>query len=144
MPPNDPHRWIKWCASPWEFNLSTVLWLLWLHGVVRAGKRPSVLRPVWTAFTFLLKSRLNSFRLFLCSFQNLDWSFIYLSLKVATSFTTISWWSGEGNGNPLQYSCWENPTDRGAWWAIVHGVTKTRTLLKQLSTWWSSYQLLCS
>ena len=31
---------------------------------------------------------------------------------------------GEGNGNPLQYSCLENPMDRGAWWATVHGVTK--------------------
>ena len=31
---------------------------------------------------------------------------------------------GEGNGNPLQYSCLENPTDRGAWWATVHGVVK--------------------
>ena len=34
---------------------------------------------------------------------------------------------GEGNGNPLQYSCLENPMDRGAWWATVHGVAKTRT-----------------
>ena len=34
-----------------------------------------------------------------------------------------------GNGNPLQYSCLENPTDRGAWWAIVHGVTKSQTRL---------------
>ena len=31
---------------------------------------------------------------------------------------------GEGNGNPLQYSCLENPMDRGAWWATVHGVTR--------------------
>ena len=31
---------------------------------------------------------------------------------------------GEGNGNPLQYSCWENPMDRGAWRATAHGVTK--------------------
>ena len=31
---------------------------------------------------------------------------------------------GEGNGNPLRYSCLENPMDRGAWWAIVHGVAK--------------------
>jgi len=31
---------------------------------------------------------------------------------------------GEGNGNPLQYSCLGNPRDRGAWWAIVHGVEK--------------------
>ena len=34
---------------------------------------------------------------------------------------------GEGNGNPLQYSCLENPTDRGTWWATVHGVTKNWT-----------------
>ena len=32
-----------------------------------------------------------------------------------------------GNGNPLQYSCLENPTDRGAWWATVHGVAKSQT-----------------
>ena len=34
---------------------------------------------------------------------------------------------GEGNGDPLQCSCLENPMDRGAWWATVHGVTKSRT-----------------
>ena len=36
---------------------------------------------------------------------------------------------GEGHGNPLQYSCLENPVDRGAWWAVVHGVTKSWTSL---------------
>ena len=35
----------------------------------------------------------------------------------------------EGNGHPLQYSCLENPMDRGAWWAAVHGVAKSRTQL---------------
>ena len=35
--------------------------------------------------------------------------------------------SGGGNGNPLQYSCLENPMDRGAWRAMVHGVTKSQT-----------------
>ena len=34
---------------------------------------------------------------------------------------------GEGNGNPLQYSCWETSMDRGGWRAIVHGFTKSRT-----------------
>ena len=33
----------------------------------------------------------------------------------------------EGNGTPLQYSCLENPMDRGAWWAAVHGVARSRT-----------------
>ena len=35
--------------------------------------------------------------------------------------------SGGGQGNPLQYSCLENPTDRGAWWSKDHGVTESRT-----------------
>ena len=37
---------------------------------------------------------------------------------------------GEGNGNPLQCSCLENPRDRGAWWAAIYGVTQSRTRLK--------------
>ena len=41
--------------------------------------------------------------------------------------------SGEGNGNPLQYSCLENPTDRGTWWATVHGVAKSRTRLSDFT-----------
>ena len=36
--------------------------------------------------------------------------------------------SGEGNGNPLQYSYLENPMDGGAWWATVHGVTESETI----------------
>ena len=40
---------------------------------------------------------------------------------------------GEGNGNPLQYSCLENPKDRGAWWATVHRVAKSQTRLKDLA-----------
>ena len=34
---------------------------------------------------------------------------------------------GGGHGNPLQYSCLENPMDRGVWWATVHGITKSQT-----------------
>ena len=48
----------------------------------------------------------------------------------------ILWWErspGEGNGTPLQYSCLENPMDRGAWWATVHGVTQSWTQLMYLS-----------
>ena len=41
---------------------------------------------------------------------------------------------GGGRGNPLQYSCLENPMDSGAWWAIVHRVAASQTRLKQLST----------
>ena len=44
------------------------------------------------------------------------------------------WCTGEGNGNPLQCSCLENPRDRGAWWAAVYGVAQSWTRLKQLSS----------
>ena len=49
---------------------------------------------------------------------------------------------GEGNGNPLQYSCLENPRDGEAWWAAFYGVAQSRTLLKQLSSSGSSRQLI--
>ena len=46
---------------------------------------------------------------------------------------------GEGNGNPLQCSCLENPRDGGAWWAAVYGVAQSPTRLKRLSSSSSSY-----
>ena len=56
--------------------------------------------------------------------------FFFLSLLLG--LITFGYLSdnGEGNGNPLQYSCLENPVDRGAWWAAVHGVTQSQTRLK--------------
>ena len=47
----------------------------------------------------------------------------------ATSLSSI----GEGNGNPLRCSCLENPRDRGAWWAAVHGAAKSRTRLSHFN-----------
>ena len=41
---------------------------------------------------------------------------------------------GEGNGNPFQYSCLDNPMDRGAWWATVHGVAKSQTRLSDFTS----------
>ena len=59
-------------------------------------------------------------------------------------------WIGEGNGNPLQCSCLENPRDGGAWWAAVYGVVQSWTRLKWLSSssnlgWipWPLWALLC-
>ena len=46
---------------------------------------------------------------------------------------------GEGNGNPLQNSCLENPRDEGAWWAAIYGVSQNQTRLKQLSSSSSSF-----
>ena len=55
----------------------------------------------------------------------------------ATSLSRI----GEGNGNPLQCSCQENPRDSGAWWATIYGVTQSRTRLKWLSNSSSSMHM---
>ena len=52
---------------------------------------------------------------------------LLLGRKVMTNLDSIF---GEGNGNPLQCSCLENPRDREAWWAIVYGVAQSRTRLK--------------
>ena len=50
---------------------------------------------------------------------------------------------GEGNGNPLQCSCLENPRDGGAWWAAISGVTQSRTRLPRLSSSSSSSHFSC-
>ena len=50
---------------------------------------------------------------------------------------------GEGNGNPPQYSCLENPRDRGAWWAAIYGVTQSWTRLERLSSS-SMYLHICT
>jgi len=60
----------------------------------------------------------------------------------ARDITELGLIPGEVHDNPLQYSCLENPMDRGAWWATVHGVTKSWTQVKQLSTAQHSYGYL--
>ena len=55
-------------------------------------------------------------------------------MKIYGHLLSFPGWSvGEGNGTPLQYSCLENPMDGGAWWAAVHGVTKSRTQLSDFT-----------
>ena len=48
---------------------------------------------------------------------------------------------GEGNGNPLQYSCLGNPMDRGTWWATVHGVSKSQTRLSDFTFTLNSFPM---
>ena len=56
------------------------------------------------------------------------------SLRVRCDWATLLSRIGEGNGNPLQCSCLENPRDRGAWWAATYGVAQSQTNLKWLSS----------
>ena len=55
------------------------------------------------------------------------------SFHIFYELTHCSLLTGEGNGTPLQYSCLENPMDRGAWWAAIHGVEKSRTRLSDFT-----------
>ena len=48
---------------------------------------------------------------------------------------------GEGNGNPLQHSCLENPMDGGAWWPTVHGVAKSQIQLSNFTNWYLEFSL---
>ena len=66
------------------------------------------------------------------------------SQRVRHDWATSLSHTEEGNGNPLQCSCLENPRDEGAWWAAVHGVTQSRTRLKQLSSSSSSSNVCMS
>ena len=58
----------------------------------------------------------------------------FLLLFVHSSCQPLTHYIGEGNGSPLQYSCLENPRDRGAWWAAIYEVALSRTRLKRLSS----------
>ena len=53
--------------------------------------------------------------------------------SLPSNFGIVAVIAGEDNGTPLQYSCLENPMDRGAWWATVHGVAKSRTWLSDFT-----------
>ena len=65
------------------------------------------------------------------------------SLRVRYDCETSLSRIGEGNGNPLQCSCQENPRDGGAWWAAVYGIAQSRTQLKRLSSSSSIYICVC-
>ena len=57
---------------------------------------------------------------------------LYIDFYIIKVYT-VSGLKGEGNGNPLQYSCLENTMDRGAWWAAVHGVAGSQTQLSDFT-----------
>ena len=69
----------------------------------------------------------------------ITWSDSLFAIEMFLTTNSCSLWQcvyiyiEKGNGNPLQYSCRENPVDRGAWWAAVHRVAQSQTRLKRLS-----------
>ena len=95
-----------------------------------------LVQPLWrTVWRFLKKLKIE---------LSYDSAFLLLGIYLDKTVTETTGdvssipWSGRspggGHGKPLQYFCLENPTDREAWQATVHGVTKSRTRLKRLSS----------
>ena len=78
----------------------------------------------------------SSISLFVNSINGLPWWVMgketACNAGVAGSIHGSGRYPGGGHGNPLQYSCLENPMDRGAWWTTAHGIAKSQTGLKQL------------
>ena len=98
-------------------------------------------RKQWQPTTVLLPGKPHGWRSLVgCS----PWGSLELDMTEWLHFHFSLSCIGEGNGNPLQCSCLENPRDRGASWAAVYGVEQSRTQLKWLSSssssshWWSS------
>ena len=104
-----------WCYDKWYFTISINLISVLLR---------SIFYIVWGNIQVLF---------FHGSVSGCCILFIWPMHACSTSTISLSC-IGEGNGNPLQVSCLENPRDTGAWWAAVYGVTQSWTRLKQLSS----------
>jgi len=87
-------------------------------------------------FWFPLFSRSIYCTLFLLDCLDFTYGYICTRVYSVILFIVINLclYIGEGNGNPLQCSCLENPRDGRAWWAAVYGVAQSRTRLKRLSS----------
>ena len=101
------------------------------EGVEKKGPSCTVWRRQWPHTPVLLPGKSHGQRSLVgCSPWGREESNTTEQLHFHFSLSCI----GEGNGNPLQCSCLENPRDVGAWWAAVYGVAQSRTRLKQLSS----------
>ena len=106
------HEWWNLTISPDRTNFHTFSYAPYLR---------SLISPKWK-FYFKWKIRLYHSRWFLPCFRIV----LQLILFSLSFLKYIECSCREGNGTPLQYSCLENPMDRGAWWAAVHGITKSQ------------------
>ena len=101
----------------WMTSLSLFTFMHW-----RRKWQPT---PVFLPGESQGQESLLGYRLWVCTESDkTEWLHFHCSLSCI----------GEGNGNPLQGSCLENPRDGGAWWAAIYGVTQSRTRLKRLSS----------
>ena len=113
----------------------------WIHSILGSITEPALISLWWHPTPVLLPGKSHGWRsLEGCSpwvrwgLDTTEWLHFHFSLSC----------TGEGNGNPLQCSCLENPRDGGAWWPAVYGVTHSRTRLKWLNSSSSDFPLILS
>ena len=102
-----------------------------LSQIWKRGFYPSVWRRQWHPTPVLLPGKSHGWRSLVCCSP---WGRWELDTTERLHFDFSLSCTGEGNGNPLQCSCLENPRDGGAWWAAVYGVAQSWTRLKRLSS----------
>ena len=137
---------LKWTGTG-EFNSDDhYIYYCGQESLRRNGVALTVNKRVWNA---VLGCSLKNDRMISVHFQGKPFSITAILVYAPTSNTkeakvwTFLWRpTGEGNGTPLQYSCLENPMDAGVWWATVHGVAKSQTRLKWLSSSSSAFATL--
>ena len=148
----------KWCVGKAlicdEVQRLQQRLMIWLHEKWESTYHYLRKRKDWKAI--ILQLKINNF---LSEKINQRWERIFVTLNDWQGFpggsdgkaSACNAWDpgsipgsgrppGEGNGNPLQHSCLENPMDRGAWQATVHGVTKSRTRLNDFTFTFSDWQ----
>ena len=133
--PKNETSWLKHncfhcCSCSYSFNSITNQ---------RLGISSLIRRRRWHPTAVLLPGKSHGWRSLVgCSPWGLEESDTTERLHFQFSLSCI----GEGNGNPFQCSCLENPREGGAWWAAVYGVSQSRTRLKRLSSSSSPYYLI--
>ena len=112
------------CTSQWLLMLNSFscVYYLFIYLLTEKAMAPHSSTLAWKIPWMEEPGRLQSMGSL--RVDTTDWLHFHFSLSCI----------GEGNGNPLQSSCLENPRDGGAWWAAVYGVSQSRTRLKWLSS----------
>ena len=129
----------EWRTVPTNHETHCIIhFVSWLTGKIRSKVKCLLKKAVgfprrrqWHPTPVLLPGKSHGWRSLVgCS----PWGRKELDMTERLHFQFSLACIGEGNDNPLQCSCLENPRDRGAWWAAVYGVTQSQTRLKQLSS----------